>query len=81
MSFSSIFFQNFLVFITCFSFFLRTVDKVDETMAHVNEQRELAAEIADIIAAPISSNEFDEVSLSLAYPSSIVTKFFLSRRT
>jgi charged multivesicular body protein 4 len=50
----------FLIFnITC-----RTMDKVDATMNKVNEQRELANEIADAISNPMyGSTDVDEVSV------------------
>jgi hypothetical protein len=42
----------------------RTMDKVDATMATVNEQRDLANEIADTISNPMYGNaDIDEVSL------------------
>ena len=37
------------------------MDKVDETMNAVNEQRELANEIAETIANPIYTADIDEV--------------------
>jgi charged multivesicular body protein 4 len=37
------------------------MDKVDATMAAVNEQRELANEIAETISNPIGSGDIDEV--------------------
>ena len=42
----------------------RTMDKVDATMAAVNEQRELANEIADTIATPLYTTEIDDVCSS-----------------
>jgi len=40
-----------------------TMDKVDATMAAVNEQRELANEIADTIATPLYTTEIDDDEL------------------
>jgi len=40
-----------------------TMDKVDATMAAVNEQRELANEIAETIATPLYTTELDEDEL------------------
>jgi len=40
-----------------------TIDKVDATMAAVNEQRELANEIAETIATPLYTNEIDDDEL------------------
>jgi hypothetical protein len=46
----------------------RTMDKVDATMNKVNEQRELANEIADAISNPMYSGaDIDEVSVELLY--------------
>ena len=45
-------------------------------MNAVNEQRELANEIAETIANPIYSADIDEVCSSRAYSSSIVIVFF-----
>lgn len=56
----------------------RTIDKVDATMAAVNEQRELANEIAETIATPLYTNEIDDVC-SQTYSSSIITDFFVLR--
>jgi len=43
----------------------RTMDKVDATMAAVNEQRELANEIAEAISNPVYGGaDMDEVSLN-----------------
>jgi hypothetical protein len=52
------------------------MDKVDATMAAVNEQRELANEIADTIATPLYTTEIDDVCSSRAYSSSTITEFF-----
>ena len=52
------------------------MDKVDATMAAVNEQRELANEIADTIATPLYTTEIDDVCSSRAYSSSIVADLF-----
>lgn len=52
------------------------MDKVDATMAAVNEQRELANEIADTIATPLYTADLDEVCSSRAYSSSIITDYF-----
>jgi hypothetical protein len=41
------------------------MDKVDATMATVNEQRELANEIAETISGPMYTPEYDEVGLVL----------------
>lgn len=42
----------------------RTIDKVDATMNKVNEQRELANDIAEAISNPMNSGiELDEVNL------------------
>jgi charged multivesicular body protein 4A/B len=49
------------------------MDKVDATMAAVNEQRELANEIADTIATPLYTTEIDDVCSFRAYSSSIIT--------
>lgn len=38
-----------------------TMDKVDATMSAVNEQRELANEIAETISGPLYTPEYDEV--------------------
>jgi len=44
------------------------MDKVDATMNKVNEQRELANEIADAISNPMYSGaDIDEVSVELLY--------------
>jgi hypothetical protein len=44
------------------------MDKVDATMNKVNEQRELANEIADAISNPMNSGvDLDEVSVELLY--------------
>ncbi|EGO01958.1 hypothetical protein SERLA73DRAFT_132664 [Serpula lacrymans var. lacrymans S7.3] len=40
-----------------------TMDKVDATMARINEQRELANEIAEAISNPMSSGDVDEEEL------------------
>jgi len=40
-----------------------TMDKVDATMAAVNEQRELANEIAETIATPLYTNDIDDDEL------------------
>lgn len=40
-----------------------TMDKVDATMATVNEQRELANEIAETISAPLATDMFDDEDL------------------
>jgi hypothetical protein len=41
---------------------LRTIDKVDATMSSVNEQRELANEVAEAISNPVYGNmDIDEV--------------------
>lgn len=40
---------------------IRTVQKVDDTMAAINEQRELANEIADTISQPLGM-PFEDVS-------------------
>jgi hypothetical protein len=51
----------FYFYITC-----RTMDKVDATMNKVNEQRELANDIADAISNPMNSGfEIDEVGVVL----------------
>ena len=55
----------------------RTIDKVDATMAAVNEQRELANEIAETIATPLYTDGIDDVC-SQTY-SSIITDFFVLR--
>ena len=47
-------------------------------MAAVNEQRELANEIAETIATPLYTNEIDDVC-SQTYSSSIITDFFVLR--
>jgi len=39
------------------------MDKVDATMATVNEQRELANEIAETISAPLATDMFDDEDL------------------
>ena len=44
----------------------RTLDKVDETINRLNEQRELANEIAEVIASPANVPEIDEVCSSQA---------------
>jgi charged multivesicular body protein 4A/B len=52
----------------CLSFYVtcRTMDKVDATMNKVNEQRELANEIADAISNPVGSMaDIDDVSFVL----------------
>jgi hypothetical protein len=43
------------------------MDKVDATMATVNEQRELANEIAETISGPMYTEQYDEVGLVLYY--------------
>ena len=52
------------------------MDKVDATMAAVNEQRELANEIADTIATPLYTTEIDDVCFPRTYSSSIIADFF-----
>ena len=54
----------------------RTLDKVDTTINALNEQRELANEIAEAIANPVNL-DIDEVCSSRVYSSSIITDFFL----
>ena len=45
------------------------MDKVDATMATVNEQRELANEVAEAISNPMYSGaELDEVSTGSPFP-------------
>ena len=58
---SILFFQKFLSIFWIFILTNRTMDKVDETMNAVNEQRELANEIAETIANPIYTADIDEV--------------------
>ena len=41
------------------------MDKVDATMAAINEQRELADDIAETIAHPLSMPDIDEVCFPL----------------
>ena len=53
------------------------MDKLDATMAAVNEQRELANEIADTIATPLYTTEIDDVCSPQAYSSSIITDFYV----
>ena len=45
----------------------RTIDKVDATMNKVNEQRELANDIADLISTPYGNTDLDEVSIMVLY--------------
>lgn len=45
------------------TFHASTMDKVDATMTTVNEQRELANEIAETISGPLYTPEYDEVWL------------------
>lgn len=54
----------------------RTLDKVDTTINALNEQRELANEIAEAIANPVNL-DIDEVCSSRVCSSSIITDFFL----
>ena len=51
------------------------MDKVDTTIALLNEQRELATEIAETIATPLYTTEIDDVCSSRAYSSSIIADF------
>lgn len=45
------------------------MDKVDATMAAVNEQRELANEVAEAISNPMNAGvELDEVRVYISYP-------------
>ena len=53
----------------------RTLDKVDTTINALNEQRELANEIAEAIANPVNL-DIDEVCSSRVYSLSIITDFF-----
>lgn len=46
------------------TYYYRTVAKVDQTMAQVQEQREVAEEIAGLISDPGYSTAVDDVSLS-----------------
>ena len=52
----------------------RTMDKVDATMNSINEQREIANEISEMISNPLNAGlELDEVrSSSLALKSVVV---------
>jgi hypothetical protein len=74
---------EFLVFLTVSQYLFRvslkkrTMDKVDATMAAVNEQRELANEIADTIATPLYTTEIDDVCSPRTYSSSIIADFFI----
>lgn len=43
------------------------MDKVDATMTTVNEQRELANEIAETISGPLYTPEYDEVGFVLIF--------------
>jgi hypothetical protein len=49
--------------ITGLTYFCRTIDKVDATMAAVNEQRELANEIQESITNPLAGDPIDDVSI------------------
>jgi hypothetical protein len=52
--------------------FSRTVEKVDATMAQVDEQRQVAEEIGNIISNPLNSGvEMDEVRLMLSEVDSV----------
>jgi charged multivesicular body protein 4 len=45
---------------------ISTPDKVDATMASINEQREIANEISDAISNPLNAGiDLDEVTISL----------------
>lgn len=47
-----------------FSLFCRDIDKVDDLMADITEQQEIAAEISDVISRPVGFGEdYDEVRL------------------
>lgn len=51
---------------TCF----RDIDKVDDLMQDITEQRELAQEISDAISKPVGfGEEFDDVGDALLFPS------------
>ena len=46
------------------------MDKLDSTISDMNEQRELANEIAEALSNPLNAGiEMDEVRLSLSIPS------------
>ena len=52
----------------------RTPDKVDATMASINEQREIANEISDAISNPLNAGiELDDVRSSLGFVHVIFT--------
>jgi hypothetical protein len=51
----------------------RTMDKVDATMAAVNEQRELANEVAEAISNPLNAGiDVDEVRVYDSYPIAVI---------
>ena len=55
--------------------FHRDIDKVDDLMADITEQQEVAQEISDVISRPIGfGDEFDEVrtSLEIRNPTQII---------
>lgn len=48
--------------IVCVLLYHRDIDKVDDLMADITEQQEVAQEISDVISRPIGfGDEFDEV--------------------
>jgi hypothetical protein len=64
-----------MVLCTSFSFtaqsphqleYFRTIQKVDDTMVSINDQRELAKEIADTISQPFGM-PFEEVSVRVFF--------------
>lgn len=57
-------FTAWMSLIASSSFFYRGVDNVDDLMAEIAEQQELAYEISDAISKPYGFNEeFDEVRI------------------
>jgi hypothetical protein len=66
---ASLFLFHLSVYLKSFS---RTVEKVDATMAQVDEQRQVAEEIGNIISNPLNSGvEMDEVRLMLSEVDSV----------
>lgn len=50
------------MFVFIVNLFYRDIDKVDDLMADINEQQELAQEISDVISRPVGFGEdYDEV--------------------
>ena len=55
--------------------FESTVDKVDKTVADMNEQRELADEIAEAVSNPLGGPQIDEVGYIYNTMTGFLTSF------